>query len=790
MADDFTAKFKVDISDLKKNLTEANAQIKKANATFKAETAGMDKWTKDADGLSAKLEQLDKVLQAQKKILSAYKEELQRNKDAYEQNGKRADELRAKLQELADKGVDKSSDEYQKYRKELVEAEKEQAKNAKAVEDLELKVLDQTAAVKDTEKQMRHYGESLEDLNKDEKKAADGAEDLGDAAKDSGEAAKKSQGGFQAMEVALGGLIEKGIEKALSALKDLAKGIYEAWEAFDEGADNITKLTGATGEAAKELQKSYSNVAKTIVGDFSDIGNAIGEVNTRFGATGKELEDLTTQFLQFAEINGTDVISSIDGAQAAMAAWGISSEKTAGYLDMITKASQDTGTSVEAINSALLSNATAFQEMGLGIEDAAFMLASFEKNGVDSSAAMTGLKKALQNAVKEGKPLGEAFGEIETSIKGAKDQTEAMRIASELFGNKAGPAMAAAIRDGRLSFEEMGATMESFQGTVADTYEATLDGPDKIQLALQNLRVEVAELFGEFLDEHGPELEAMIETFVTKILPGLMKVLELVFGAIDKDIQAVEGWGRIFQKTGEIIKTVANAIKQWVVDAVNKIGEVLAALPAKISAIIEKVKGFFSTLWANLKQGAKDAWNGVTQAFASVGSFFAGLWERIRTTFSGLGTKIGDAIGGAVKSAINGVIRQIENIINKAIGIINGAINVINRLPGVSVSKVSTVSLPRLAQGGVLEKGQVGLLEGSGAEAVVPLDKNKKWIQAVATDMVREIQGGNSIINNQNRTTSSNVSYTQIINAPKAPSRIELYRQTRNLLTYTKGGVA
>lgn len=789
MADEFTAKFKVDISDLKKNLTEANASIKKANATFKAETAGMDKWTKDADGLSAKLQQLDKVLDAQKKILSAYKEELQRNKDAYEQNGKRADELRAKLQELADKGVDKSSDEYQKYRKELTEAEKEQAKNAKAVEDLELKVLDQTAAVKDTEKQMRHYGETLEDLGKDEKKAADNAEDLGDATKDSAEAAKKSKSGFEAMEVALGGLIEKGIEKAIGALKDLAKGIYDAWQQFDEGADNITKLTGATGEAAKELQQAYSNVAKTIVGDFSDIGNAIGEVNTRFGATGKELEELTTQFLQFAEINGTDVIGAIDGAQAAMAAWGISTEQTVEYLDMITKASQDTGTSIDSINGALLSNATAFQEMGLGIEDAAFMLANFEKNGVDSAAAMTGLKKALQNAVKEGKPLGEAFAEIEGSIKGAKDQTEAMRIASELFGNKAGPALAAAIRDGRLSFEEMGATMEDFQGTVAQTYEATLDGPDKIQLALQNLRVQVAELFGEFLDEHGPELEAMIETFVTKVLPGLMKVLELVFGAIDKDIKAVEGWGLIFQKTGEVIKTVAEAIKKWVTDAVNKIGEVLAALPAKISGIISQIKSFFSTLWENLKRGAQEAWNGVTQAFANVGSFFSGLWEKIRTTFSGLGTKIGDAIGGAVKSAINGVIRQIENVINRAIGIINGAIGLINKLPGVSVSRVSTVSLPRLAEGGILKKGQVGLLEGSGDEAVVPLHNNKKWIKAVAADMTKEIQGGTSIINNASRT-SSNVSYTQIINAPKAPSRIELYRQTRNLLAYTKGGVA
>ena len=40
-----------------------------------------------------------------------------------------------------------------------------------------------------------------------------------------------------------------------------------------------------------------------------------------------------------------------------------------------------------------------------------------------------------------------------------------------------------------------------------------------------------------------------------------------------------------------------------------------------------------------------------------------------------------------------------------------------------------------MEQGGVLKKGQIGFLEGNGAEAVVPLDKNKKWIDAVANSM-------------------------------------------------------
>ena len=71
---------------------------------------------------------------------------------------------------------------------------------------------------------------------------------------------------------------------------------------------------------------------------------------------------------------------------------------------------------------------------------------------------------------------------------------------------------------------------------------------------------------------------------------------------------------------------------------------------------------------------------------------------------------------------------------------INSAIGLANKLPGINVGKVSTVSLPRLEKGGVLEKGQVGFLEGTGAEAVVPLEKNRAWLSQVAQDL-NELQG-------------------------------------------------
>ena len=142
--------------------------------------------------------------------------------------------------------------------------------------------------------------------------------------------------------------------------------------------------------------------------------------------------------------------------------------------------------------------------------------------------------------------------------------------------------------------------------------------------------------------------------------------------------------------------------------------------------------------------------------FSGWGSFFGGLWTKIKSKFSSIGSSLGKSMGDAVKSGLNKVISTIQGAINKGIGFINSAIRLANKLPGINVGTVPKISLPRLAKGGVLEKGQVGLLEGSGAEAVVPLERNKAWLSKVAEDLnelqSRDSYNGNEITALLNRT--------------------------------------
>jgi phage-related protein len=113
-----------------------------------------------------------------------------------------------------------------------------------------------------------------------------------------------------------------------------------------------------------------------------------------------------------------------------------------------------------------------------------------------------------------------------------------------------------------------------------------------------------------------------------------------------------------------------------------------------------------------------------TKAWQGVVTAVGGVWEGIKTV---------------IKTPINAAIE----LINKFIRSING-IEIPDWVPGMGGTGILNIPLiPQLYKGGVLERGQVGLLEGSGAEAVVPLENNKRWTRAVAQDMDSALGGAN-----------------------------------------------
>lgn len=141
------------------------------------------------------------------------------------------------------------------------------------------------------------------------------------------------------------------------------------------------------------------------------------------------------------------------------------------------------------------------------------------------------------------------------------------------------------------------------------------------------------------------------------------------------------------------------------------------------TTIWNTIQDVFSVVESILSGNFSDAWESIKGIFANWGSFFSGLWETISTTFTDLGTKLGDAVGGAVASGINSILSWVESTVNGAIDLINSAINIINKIPGVDIGNLEHVSIATMtveakASGGYVDQGQLFIAREAGAEMV------------------------------------------------------------------------
>ena len=845
---EITTSFKADIRDLKSKIQEANRNIKLANAEFKAAASSMDFMADSAEGIEKKLEQLNKVYKAQNTILDAYKEEL-------------------------DKIV------------------KEQGESSAAADNMRIKIANQQAAVNKTAAELATYEKKLDATEGTLEDVADATEEMTDSTEDASE-------GFTVMKGVLADLAANAISAVVSGLKELGKAAMDAWKDFDEGVDTIIKKTGLTGEAAQEMEESFANVSKSILADSSDIGSAMGEINTRFGYTGKELEDATIAFLKFADVTGTNAADAVADVSKALTAAGKDLGDYQEILDALTVAGQKSGVSVSKVADGLTKYGAQTRALGLDTEEVIALFAQFELAGVNTEAALAGLTKATAKWQKEGKNAGSELTATIEAIRTAGDASKAAEIAIDAFGNKAGPELADAIQSGRFAFDDFTEAVKNSAGAVESTFEETQDAPDKLALAVQGLKTDLAQTTNELLTEFAPDIEAAItkigKTLKEDIIPAVKDVINWIKRnktMILTTLSSIAA-GLVALNVVKIITGLVNAFKafkaaqegatlaQWALNAAmnaNPIGIIIAAITALVTAFVvlwnkseafrefwiglweglknaisaawefitgvlteawagieegatavvnfltglfteawevikdvwSAVSGFFSGIWDGITgafEGAKTwftdifegAWDGIKLVWSGVTGFFGGIWEGIKSVFSSVGDWFGGVFEGA-KSAIETVWETLADIVKAPINILIDGLNLfisgLNKIqipdwvPGVGGKGLNIPKIPKLARGGILEAGQIGLLEGSGAEAVVPLENNKAWVAAVASALRGAMQsegvlgpggaGGGVVYN-----------FNQVNNSPKALDRLEIYRDTQNLIKLAKGANA
>lgn len=502
------------------------------------------------------------------------------------------------------------------------------------------------------------------------------------------ESAQKDFGSVGAQQVAaVGGKLEEFNSKLATVGDGLTKYVtgpllalggvsLAAFNEVDNGADIVVKKTGATGEALDDMTDRMKNLATTIPTDFETAGSAIGEVNTRFGLTGDALEELSGQFIKFADLNDTDVSSSIDSVQKALAAYGLGAEDAGALLDRLNKTGQETGANVDSLASGLVSNAAAFQEMGLGIDESVNLMGQLETSGANSSAVMGGLKRVLKESAEQGIDMNDALAELQDEILNGTGDVDGLTKAYELFG-KQGDQVFNAVKNGSLDFQALGSDASDAAGSVSETFENTQDPMDQWKTILNELKDVGSELGGVLQDFLVPAIEKVKEV--------VDKIKEAWENLTPEQQEQVVQIGLIVAAIGPLILIISKVIGiiQTIMTMAPVLGTVIGALTGPIGIVIAAVAAAVAAgiaiykNWDTIKAKASELWAAIKEKFNAIKDAIVtpitdakdkiwGLIEKIKGFFSfnfswphiplphfaisPPGWKIGDILKGSIPS--------------------------------------------------------------------------------------------------------------------------------------------
>lgn len=394
--------------------------------------------------------------------------------------------------------------------------------------------------------------------------------------------------------------------------------------------------------------------------------------------------------------------------------------------------------------------------------------AAFDALGVsvtDSSGALRSQEEVMYEAI--------------AALQGMSNETERNALANDLFGKSASE-MAPLLNAGAGSMEELRQKAHDLGLVLGDeTIDAGVaftDSQDQVKRSMESVMTTIgASLMPMFqvllawIVANMPEIQAFLQKVFDFLSVAVEKTVEIIgwlWGCIEPYLPSIKDF---CEKAWEVISGVVEAVKEAFEKYWPIISETVGAAFSSIKKFwdenlkpcLDAIIGFIrDTLWPIFQAVFLDY---IQPAVETCFGFIGELWEKslkpiltaivdfVKNVFSGDFVGAFESIGEMLSGIWEGFISTIKGGLNLIIDAVNGFIGGLNKLtipdwvPVVGGKGINIPKIPKLARGGVLEKGQVGYLEGSGAEAVVPLEHNRRWISAVARDM-DSAMGGEQIV--------------------------------------------
>lgn len=269
----------------------------------------------------------------------------------------------------------------------------------------------------------------------------------------------------------------------------------------------------------------------------------------------------------------------------------------------------------------------------------------------------------------------------------------------------------------------------------------------------QNIWNKITELWGK---SSGWFNEKVIQPILSVFVPLTQKIGE-IFSTIWQIIVAVFGYvatwtnENVIQPTIEFFVGFYNSVTTIISMLWNAFTGVLGLLANWVNTnVIIPISNFFGNLFNSISNGITGVWNWIVNIFGRIAGWINdNVVQPIKNIFIGAWEAVGNAISGIIRGAINGALSGIERTINSFIYGLNSVVDIVNKIPGVSIGKINPLYLPRFANGGFPQTGQLFMAREAGAELVGQIGNRT----AVANNdqIVAGIQQGvyNAMINAQ-----------------------------------------
>ncbi|HID4993555.1 TPA: phage tail tape measure protein [Staphylococcus aureus] len=487
--------------------------------------------------------------------------------------------------------------------------------------------------------------------------------------------------------------IGKGLMIGVTApVLGIAAASGKAFAEVDKGLDTVTQATGATGGELKKLQNSFKDVYGNFSEDAETVGGVLGEVNTRLGFTGKELESATESFLKFSHITGSDGVQAVQLITRAMGDAGIEADEYQSVLDMVAKAAQASGISVDTLADSITKYGAPMRAMGFEMKESIALFSQWEKSGVNTEIAFSGLKKAISNWGKAGKDPREEFKKTLAEIERTPDIASATSLAIEAFGAKAGPDLADAIKGGRFSYQEFLKTIEDSQGTVNQTFKDSESGSERFKVAMNKLKLVGADVWASIESAFAPVMEELIKKLSVAVdwfssLSYGSKRSIVIFGGIAAAIgPVVFGLGAFISTVGNAVTVLApllasiakaDGLISFLSTKVPILGTVFTALTGPIGIVLGVLAGLAVAFTIAYKKSetfrnfVNGAINSVKQTFSNFIQFIQPFIDSVKNVFKQAVSAIVD-FAKDIWSQINGffnengisIVQALQNICN------------------------------------------------------------------------------------------------------------------------------